>query len=87
MSEPPGALLREWRHRRNLSQLELASRAGVSTRHVSFVESGRSRPTPRMIRRLCDELAVPLREQNRRLLAGGFSPAQPEHRISEPPMA
>jgi len=87
MSEPPGALLREWRHRRNLSQLELASRAGVSTRHVSFVENGRARPTPKMILRLCDELAVPLREQNRLLLAGGFAPAHPEHRLSDPPMA
>jgi transcriptional regulator with XRE-family HTH domain len=87
MSESAGLLLREWRHRRNLSQLELASRAGVSTRHVSFVETGRSRPTPSMILRLCDELAVPLREQNRVLLAGGFAPAHPEHRLSEPPMA
>jgi transcriptional regulator with XRE-family HTH domain len=87
MTQPPGALLREWRHRRNLSQLELASRTGVSTRHVSFVETGRARPTPGMILRLCDELAVPLREQNRVLLAGGFAPAHPEHRLSEPPMA
>ena len=87
MSQSAGVLLREWRRRRNLSQLELASRAGVSTRHVSFVETGRSRPTPGMIIRLCDELAVPLREQNRVLLAGGFAPAHPEHRLSEPPMA
>jgi transcriptional regulator with XRE-family HTH domain len=87
MAENAGVLLREWRHRRNLSQLELASRAGVSTRHVSFVETGRARPTPKMILRLCDELAVPLREQNRVLLAGGFAPAHPEHRLSEPPMA
>ena len=87
MSQNAGVLLRDWRRRRNLSQLELASRAGVSTRHVSFVETGRSRPTPGMIIRLCDELAVPLREQNRVLLAGGFAPAHPEHRLSEPPMA
>jgi transcriptional regulator with XRE-family HTH domain len=87
MSETAGVLLREWRTRRNLSQLELATRAGVSTRHVSFVENGRSRPTPAMILRLCNELAVPLREQNRVLLAGGFAPAHPEHRLSEPPMA
>jgi transcriptional regulator with XRE-family HTH domain len=87
MSQNAGVLLREWRRRRNLSQLELASRAGVSTRHVSFVETGRSRPTPGMIVRLCDELAVPLREQNRVLLAGGFAPAHPEHRLTEPPMA
>lgn len=87
MSQNAGVLLREWRRRRNLSQLELASRAGVSTRHVSFVETGRSRPTPGMIIRLCDELAVPLREQNRVLLAGGFAPTHPEHRLSDPPMA
>jgi len=87
MSQNAGVLLREWRRRRSLSQLELASRAGVSTRHVSFVETGRSRPTPAMILRLCDELAVPLREQNRVLHAGGFAPAHPEHRLSEPPMA
>ena len=87
MSQNAGVLLREWRQRRSLSQLELASRAGVSTRHVSFVETGRSRPTPAMILRLCDELAVPLREQNRVLHAGGFAPAHPEHRLSEPPMA
>ena len=87
MSENAGVLLRDWRRRRNLSQLELASRAGVSTRHVSFVETGRARPTPTMILRLCDELAVPLREQNRVLHAGGFAPAHPEHRLSEPPMA
>jgi len=87
MGETAGVLLREWRRRRNLSQLELAGRAGVSARHVSFVETGRSRPTPGMILRLCDELAVPLREQNRVLLAGGFAPAHPEHRLDEPPMA
>ncbi len=87
MSQNAGVLLRDWRRRRNLSQLELAARAGVSTRHVSFVETGRSRPTPGMILRLCDELAVPLREQNQVLLAGGFAPAHPEHRLSEPPMA
>lgn len=85
--ETAGTLLRHWRHRRNLSQLELAHRSGVSSRHVSFVETGRSRPTSEMILRLCDELAVPLREQNRLLLAGGFAPAHPEHSLSDPPMA
>ncbi len=83
----PGTLLRDWRKRRNLSQLDLAHRAGVSSRHVSFIETGRSRPTSAMILRLCDHLAVPLREQNRCLLAAGFAPAHPEHRLSDPPMA
>lgn len=87
MSEQAGTLLREWRRRRNLSQLELASRTGVSPRHVSFIETGRSRATSTMLLRLCDQLALPLREQNRLLLAGGFAPAHPEHALSEPPMA
>jgi transcriptional regulator with XRE-family HTH domain len=69
-----GDLLRSWRQRRRLSQLELAERAGVSTRHLSFVENGRSKPTAEMILRLADHLDVPLREQDRLLLAGGFAP-------------
>ncbi|WP_193611109.1 helix-turn-helix domain-containing protein [Nocardioides lijunqiniae] len=87
MSDSPGGLLREWRRRRNLSQMELAHRCGVSTRHVSFIETGRSRPTSSMILRLCDQLAVPLREQNHVLLAGGYAPAHPEHGLADPPMA
>lgn len=83
----PGPLLREWRTRRHLSQLELAHRAGVSSRHLSFLETGRSRPTSAMILRLCEHLAVPLREQNRCLLAAGFAPAHPEHALDAPPMA
>lgn len=83
----PGPLLRDWRRRRSLSQLDLANRAGVSSRHLSYVETGRSRPTPEMILRLCDHLAVPLREQNRVLLEGGFAPAHPEHGLADPPMA
>ncbi len=82
-----GVLLRDWRQRRRVSQLELAHRAGVSPRHVSFIETGRSRPTSSMILRLCDHLEVPLREQNRLLLAGGFAPAHPELRLTDPPMS
>ena len=82
-----GPLLRHWRQRRHVSQLDLALRAGVSTRHVSFVETGRSRPTSSMILRLCDELDVPLREQNRVLLAGGFAPAHPELPLANSSMA
>lgn len=82
-----GSLLREWRQRRNVSQLDLAHTAGVSARHVSFIETGRSRPTSSMILRLCDHLSVPLREQNRLLLAGGYAPAHPEHALDAPPMA
>ena len=76
-----GPLLREWRERRRLSQLELSNRAEVSTRHLSFVETGRSRPTAAMIERLAGHLDVPLRERNRLLLAGGYAPAHPEHRL------
>lgn len=82
-----GELLRDWRLRRNLSQLDLANRADVSTRHLSYVETGRSRPTSAMVLRLCAHLDVPLREQNQILLAAGFAPAHPEHALSDPPMA
>lgn len=87
MTQHAGLLLREWRRRRHLSQLDLAHRAGVSSRHVSFIETGRSRPTSAMILRLCDHLAVPLREQNHCLLAAGYAPAHPEHALAAPPMA
>jgi transcriptional regulator with XRE-family HTH domain len=82
-----GRLLRSWRERRRLSQLELAGRAGVSARHLSFVETGRSRPTAEMVLRLCGRLDVPLREQNRVLLAAGFAPAHPVHALAEPEMS
>jgi len=82
-----GALLREWRERRRLSQLELSLRAEVSTRHLSFVETGRSRPTAEMIERLAGHLDLSLRERNRLLLAGGFAPVHPEHGLDEPDLA
>ncbi|WP_029136029.1 helix-turn-helix domain-containing protein [Nakamurella lactea] len=82
-----GHLLRQWRERRHLSQLELAARAEVSARHLSFVETGRSKPTPSMILRLAAQLEVPLREQNTLLMSGGYAPAHPEHRLGEPSMA
>jgi transcriptional regulator with XRE-family HTH domain len=72
--QPVGELLREWRERRRLSQLDLAIRAEISARHLSFVETGRSRPTAAMILRLTEQLAVPLRERNVLLLAGGYAP-------------
>ncbi|GAB2457667.1 helix-turn-helix domain-containing protein [Jatrophihabitans fulvus] len=86
-TRPVGELLRHWRERRRLSQLELSSRAEVSTRHLSFVETGRSRPTPQMILRLSDHLEVPLRERNELLLAGGYAPAYPQHRLDAPELA
>ncbi|MCX6398553.1 MAG: helix-turn-helix transcriptional regulator [Propionibacteriales bacterium] len=87
MNAPAGELIRDWRQRRHLSQLELASRADVSTRHLSYIETGRSRPTSSMVLRLCDHLEVPLREQNELLLAAGHAPAHPEHQLTDPPMA
>ena len=69
-----GQLLREWRTRRRLSQLDLASAAGISARHLSFVETGRARPSREMVLHLAEWLDVPLRERNALLLAGGFAP-------------
>ena len=73
-----GELLRQWRQRRRLSQLDLALAAEVSARHVSLVETGKSRPSAEMVLRLADRLDVPLRERNRLLLAAGFAPRYPE---------
>ena len=81
---PIGDLLREWRQRRQLSQLDLAIQAEISARHLSFVETGRSKPTSAMILRLTEHLEVPLRDRNTLLLAGGYAPAYPEHRLDEP---
>ena len=84
---PVGALLREWRRRRRLSQLDLANAAGVSARHVSFLETGRSRPSRAMVLQLAEQLAVPLRERNRLLLAAGFAPRFPERGFDHPELA
>jgi transcriptional regulator with XRE-family HTH domain len=84
---PVGRLLRDWRERRRLTQLDLASRAQVSARHLSFVETGRSRPTSEMIIRLAEYLDVPLRERNVLLLSGGYAPAYPANGLADPPMA
>jgi transcriptional regulator with XRE-family HTH domain len=69
-----GTLLRQWRGQRRLSQLDLAARAGVSARHLSFVETGRSRPSRELVLHLAEHLDVPLRERNAFLLAAGFAP-------------
>ncbi|MGB6583545.1 MAG: helix-turn-helix transcriptional regulator [Streptosporangiaceae bacterium] len=79
-----GDLLREWRQRRRLSQLDLAIQANVSSRHLSFVETGRSRPTSEMILHLAEHLDVPLRDRNALLLAGGYAPAYAERGLAEP---
>ena len=79
-----GELLREWRQRRRLSQLDLALAADVSSRHLSFIETGRARPTSEMILRLAEQLEVPLRDRNVLLLAGGYAPAYPERGLADP---
>ncbi len=82
-----GPLLRDWRRRRRLSQLELALEADVSARHLSFVETGRSRPSADMVLHLAEQLEVPLRDRNHLLLAAGHAPLFDEHELDEPEMA
>jgi len=82
-----GALLREWRQRRKLSQLELALRSAVSARHLSFIETGRAQPSREMILHLAERLDVPLRDRNRLLLAAGFAPVYGERSLDETEMA
>ncbi|MFI1166185.1 helix-turn-helix domain-containing protein [Streptomyces sp. NPDC020801] len=79
-----GPLLRAWRERRRVSQLELALRADSSARHISFVETGRSRPSEEMVLRLAEHLDVPVRERNALLLAAGYAPHYPETPLQDP---
>jgi transcriptional regulator with XRE-family HTH domain len=79
-----GELLRRWRERRRLSQLELSLRAEISTRHLSFVETGRSAPSREMVLLLAEHLEVPLRERNRLLLAAGYAPVHGETPLQAP---
>ncbi len=82
-----GAMLREWRLVRRLSQLDLALQADVSARHLSYIENGRSKPSRDMIVRLAECLAVPLRERNTLFIAGGFAPKYPESGLDTPRLA
>src|SRR5215475_14496395 len=82
-----GALLREWRQRRNLTQLELALRSAISARHLSFIETGRAQPSREMVLHLAARLGVPLRDRNRLLLAAGFAPVFGERSLDEREMA
>ncbi|MFE6131628.1 helix-turn-helix domain-containing protein [Streptomyces sp. NPDC056437] len=79
-----GPLLRGWRERRRVSQLELALRADSSARHISFIETGRSRPSEEMILRLAEHLEVPVRERNALLLAAGYAPRYAETSLDDP---
>lgn len=85
--QPVGDQIRWWRGHRRMTQLDLANRAEVSTRHVSFLEAGRARPTRAMLLRLGEHLDIPLRDRNALLLAAGFAPAFPEHALTDLPMA
>jgi transcriptional regulator with XRE-family HTH domain len=84
---PVGELLRGWRQRRRLSQLDLAGEAGVSSRHLSFVETGRARPSREMVLLLAEQLEVPLRERNELLMAAGFAPVYGHRGLDHPDMA
>src|SRR5258708_10741536 len=79
-----GPMLRAWRRRRGASQLALALQSGVSQRHVSFLESGRARPSREMVVQLTSALDVPLRQRNTMLLAAGFAPVHPQSNLAAP---
>jgi transcriptional regulator with XRE-family HTH domain len=81
-----GDHIRAWRQRRRMSQMELALEAEVSTRHLSFVETGRAQPSRRMILTLADRLEIPMRERNLVLVAGGYAPMYPERGLEAPEM-
>jgi transcriptional regulator with XRE-family HTH domain len=84
---PVGGHIRQWRERRRLSQLDLAYSAEISPRHLSFVETGRSRPSREMILLLAEQLEIPVRERNVLLVAGGFAPMFQERPLDDPALA
>ncbi|HWM47683.1 MAG TPA: helix-turn-helix transcriptional regulator [Xanthobacteraceae bacterium] len=86
-ARPVGDYLREWRQRRRLSQLELATEAEISARHLSFLETGRSLPSRDMVLHLAERLDVPLRERNVMLVAAGYAPVFPERTLQDPALA
>src|SRR6478609_371039 len=79
-----GALLRDWRQQRRFSQLDLALEAEISQKHLSFIESGRSRPSREMVLLLAEHLTVPLRERNALLLAAGYAPVYLARPLEDP---
>jgi transcriptional regulator with XRE-family HTH domain len=83
-TRPVGDLLREWRRRRRMSQLDFAVEAEISSKHLSFLETGRSRPSREMLLKLAELLEVPLRERNRLLIAAGFAPVFTERKLDDP---
>lgn len=87
MPPPVGALIRDWRQLRRLSQLDLALDAEISQKHLSFIESGRAQPSRDMVMLLAETLSVPLRERNALLLAAGFAPVYGERGLDDPGLA
>jgi transcriptional regulator with XRE-family HTH domain len=87
VSPDVGSLLRKWRERRRLTQLEVALDAGISARHLSFVETGRSKPGRAMLLGVTERLAIPYRERNEILLAAGYAPAFPERSLQDPALS
>jgi transcriptional regulator with XRE-family HTH domain len=90
MTASPSAVgdhLRDWRQRRRMSQMDLALEAEISTRHLSFMETGRAQPSRDMVLRLADRLEVPLRERNTLLVAAGFAPVFPQRSLDDPALA
>jgi transcriptional regulator with XRE-family HTH domain len=85
-NRPVGEILRSWRRHRRVSQLDLALDAEVSTRHISFVETGRSRPSREMLLRLAEQLEIPLRERNGLMVAAGYAPVYAQTSLDEPEM-
>jgi len=83
---PIGPLIKHWRERRRMSQLYLASEAEISSRHLSFIETGRATPSRAMVLRLAEYLDVPLRERNRLLTAAGFAPVFRERSLDDQSM-
>src|SRR6478735_1390175 len=86
-ADPFGTHLRHWRQHRRLSQLDLAHEAQVSTRHLSYVETGRAEPSREMVLRLAERLEVPLRERNALLVAAGYAPMYRQRSLDDPAMA
>jgi transcriptional regulator with XRE-family HTH domain len=82
-----GEQLRDWRQRRRMSQLDLAGEAEISTRHLSFIETGRSVPSRGMVLKLAEVIDLPLRERNVLLLAAGYAPAYAERKLDDPSLA
>jgi transcriptional regulator with XRE-family HTH domain len=82
-----GGHVREWRQRRRMSQLDLASEAEISTRHLSFIETGRAQPSRDMVLHLAERLDVPLRERNVLLVAAGYAPVFPQRTLDDPALA